>query len=258
MMASDLPETWTAELILKGMDRNYMAGLCLCYSRRMMAYMQTVKFLQAKEREYFDTLQFERRIKSYLAGRYAGKRAVSFLIGEEKPERVLIEHGIFHQPVAVYPGSSKVQVSITHCDDLGAAIAFPEAVPMGIDIERICPEKKDVLERQLTVREQDLAKSIPFAYETALTLFWTVKESMSKVLKTGLTSSVGIFLIEKTEINDRVIVSHFVHFPQYCAASFIFEPYICSIAYPKRAVWETGMVRDLLDDLSGLLKGGRV
>lgn len=56
-----------------------------------------------------------------------------------------IDRGILHQPLIVHPAALNLQVSISHCDELGAALVFPEALPMGLDVEHIRPARQAVL-----------------------------------------------------------------------------------------------------------------
>ncbi|WP_232773767.1 MULTISPECIES: 4'-phosphopantetheinyl transferase family protein [Brevibacillus] len=171
------------------------------------------------------------------------------MTGEDSLDRICIEQGIFHHPVASLPNTTNVQVSITHCDDFAAAIAFSEELPMGIDMERISVDRNKVLETQMTVKESSLLSSLPYSYETTLTLFWTVKEALSKVLKTGLTTSFHIYEISQVEVRDEVVFSLFDNFPQYRTASYILGDYVCSITYPKKTEWSVAVVKDLLQEI---------
>ncbi|NRS16251.1 4'-phosphopantetheinyl transferase superfamily protein [Brevibacillus sp. HB1.4B] len=243
------PQIFTKEFVIKGKDREYRASLCMGYFSVPADFLKIVKFLHPKEFEYYFQLEYERRVKSYLTGRYVAKRAVSFLVGDESLERICIEQGIFHQPVVNLPNATNVQVSITHCDDLAAGIAFSEELPMGIDMERISVDRNKVLETQMTVKESSLFSCLPYSYETTLTLFWTVKEALSKILKTGLTTSFHIYEISQVEARDGVVYSLFENFPQYRTASFILGDYVCSITYPKKTEWSVAVVKDVLQEI---------
>jgi 4'-phosphopantetheinyl transferase len=232
-LTNRLPELSMNELDLQGTDRNYKVTMSLCYSPSINHYLETIKYLHTKELDYYLKLTYERRVRSYLAGRYAAKKAVSSFVQEEHLDKILIEQGIFHQPIVVYPHQKNIQVSITHCENIGAAIVFPEAIPMGIDIERISIKRKDVLNAQMTDEEKDLIKSFAYPEEIALTLLWTAKESLSKILKTGLTIPFNILEIYKLEVKENAVLGYFKNFPQYCVTSFVFNQYVCSITYPK-------------------------
>ncbi|SFJ69916.1 4'-phosphopantetheinyl transferase family protein [Thermoflavimicrobium dichotomicum] len=253
-LVNGFPKLSMNKLVLKGTDENYRANMCLCYSPFLAQYLETVKYLHPKELEYYFTLKFEQRIKSYLAGRYAAKKAVSFFVRDENLDRILIEQGIFNQPIVVHPNKMNIQVSISHCDDLGVAIAFSEELAMGIDIERISIDRKDVLRTQMTDREKELIESLPYSDETTLTVFWTAKEALSKILKTGLTTPFHIYEINQIEIKNGAIFSFFKNFTQYCTVSFIFGHYICSITYPRRTELSTRTVRNLLCDIEQSIK----
>lgn len=214
-------------------NRVYQGKICFGYFPALpdlQVYLNNGAWLHPQEQTYADSLKFEKRKKSYLLGRLTAKCAVAALLGE-KPADIWIQSGIFTQPLVV-ANASNVQVSITHCDDFGAALAFPEAHPMGIDLERVAPDKKEALERNLTKAEKELMKAWPYPYETGLTLVWTAKEAISKVLKTGLMAPLEIFEITKSELHPNYILSHYQNFHQYKVLSFPLGEYICSLVVP--------------------------
>lgn len=244
MYIESLPMLWTTHLVFKEEEeRNFLSTCCLCYSNSYDDYLQTKVFLHPKEIAYLDKLTFKNRIKSYLAGRYAGKNAVSLLSGEERLSSIEIEPGIFHQPIV---HGLETQVTISHCDDLGMALAYGDVCPLGVDIERIQTDKEVVLAGQMTDEEHMVMKSLPFSSVHSLTLFWSVKESLSKVLKTGFTSPIDIFSIRTVEVAQPVITSYFNYFPQFCTTSFFFSSYVCSITHPKGVHWSKDSIYQLL------------
>jgi 4'-phosphopantetheinyl transferase len=117
---------------------------------------------------------------------------------------------------------------------------------MGIDIERISDDRKDALEAQITGKEKNLIRFLPYSYEVGLTLLWSAKEALSKILKTGLTAPFYIFAINKLEVKNSAIFSFYENFPQYCTVSFIFGCYVCSMTYPKKTELSIEPVRKLL------------
>lgn len=167
------------ELILIRPEKIFKATLCCCFFSCKTDYKGLVQYLHAQEYNYYNILKFEKRIRSYLMGRFVAKQAVAALIGEKNLTNIFIHSGIFTQPIVV-SSKQNIQVSITHCDDFGAALAFPEAHPMGIDIEKINPNKRNVLERQITGGEKERISSCSLSYETGLTLLWTAKEALSE------------------------------------------------------------------------------
>lgn len=256
MLIESLPTLWKTMLSFKTKEKkNYPTACCLCYSNSINDFLQTKLFLHPKENDYLKQLQFENRIKSYLAGRYAAKNAISLLSGEEKLCTIAIEQGVFHQPIVRDLDNSEIQVTISHCDNLGIALAYSDACPLGVDIEKIQDNKQSVLAKQMTDEEHKLMKSLPFSLAHSLTFFWSVKESLSKALKTGFTSPIDIFAIQEVEVEYPKITYYFKYFPQYCATSFLFATYVCSITYPKVANWPKDIIYNLLNQLIPILEG---
>lgn len=214
----------------KGTSLN-AASLCLFSCSEEEQLVKTTAFLHQEEWEYYRSLQFERRIKSYLAGRYAAKKAISMYLHEEDLSRIGIERGVFNQPLVVH--AQNAQVSITHSDRLAAAVAFSEKSPMGIDIEQICEGKREVLHNQIRPKELTLIQSLPYSADGLLTLVWTAKEALSKVLKTGLSTPFALFELKQINVKDDFFVSHYENFCQYETVSFMLDSFVCSITYPR-------------------------
>jgi 4'-phosphopantetheinyl transferase len=225
---------YVEELALIRPTESFKAGLCLCELSISTDYEEIVGFLHPQEQKYYGTLTFEKRIKSYLIGRLTAKKALALLVGADNLAKISIQAGIFTQPIAMYEEKQNIQVSISHSDNFGAALAFPEAHPMGIDIERINRAKNEAIEREVTAAEIKLITGLPFSYEVMLTLLWTVKEALSKVLRTGLMTPFKIFEVDKIEIYSDTIMCYYKNFPQYKALSFIIGDDICSITYPMK------------------------
>ncbi len=130
---------------------------------------------------------------------------------------------------------SNLQVSISHTNELGAAIAFPEVVPMGIDTELICDTNEEALEVQMTPKELNLPNVFPNA-NPQLTLLWTVKEALSKVLRCGLLIPFELLEVKSISKLDNFFECQFVNFSQYKAHSFFMaNNIICSLVYPSEA-----------------------
>ncbi len=226
-------EIYIDEISLIRSEGLFKAVLCCCYFSSKFDYDSIIEHLNAHERSYFDTLQYEKRIRSFLIGRFTAKQAVAALTGENRVASITIQSGVFTQPIVV-PNNRNIQVSITHCDNFGAALAFPDVHPMGIDIERISLHKQNVLEQQLTATEIKKIKSLTISYDFGLTLLWTVKEALSKVLKTGLMTPFEVYEISEIELHDNYITCKYKNFAQYRAMSFYTGNYVCSIVMPHK------------------------
>ncbi|WP_032113934.1 4'-phosphopantetheinyl transferase superfamily protein [Candidatus Paracaedibacter symbiosus] len=69
-----------------------------------------------------------------------------------------------------------------------------------------------------------------------LTLFWTVKEALSKVIKCGFTIPSELLEIGDIQLKENYVESKFKNFQQYQALSFSVANYVCSIVHPKNSV----------------------
>lgn len=225
--------THVHKLIAKKDDKQFEVSICFVRLPISIHSSLAHEYLHPEELHYLDMVKHEKRKRSYLIGRCSSKKAFMALTGESDPKKVLIKPGVLGQPVITYDSNHNFQVSITHCDNLGAAIGFPEDLPMGIDIERDDPDKTAVLESQMTNEEKEEAKSYTYSYNSMLTIMWTVKESLSKILRTGLTTPFTLLEIGKFELETNHITSYFKYFGQYKAVSFSLGDHICSIVYPK-------------------------
>lgn len=221
------------ELNLVRSESGFKAALCCCYFSGETDYKEVIPHLHIYERKFFSTLKFQKRARSYLIGRFAAKQAITRLSGEDNLANILIQSGVFNQPI-VTSYKENIQVSITHCVDFGAALAFPEAHPMGIDLEIMNPKQRAALEGQVTDWEKQQIISLPILYDEGLTLLWTAKEALSKVLKTGLMIPFDVLEISKMELYDHYVMCYYKNFSQYKVICFTMGNYMCSIAYPLK------------------------
>jgi phosphopantetheinyl transferase len=222
--------TYQTSLLLQNEEQQFSAGFCL--SKAPFNELQSAygSFLHPKEQNYFATMQYPKRQQSFLLGRYCAKVAATAFTNEDDLTKTCIENGIFQQPFVHHKNHPNLQVSISHTDILGAALIFPEAHPMAIDIETICDSKSETISTQLTKTEQEISN----AEIKTLTTLWTIKEALSKVLKCGFTVPFELLETENFNIFDSFATSHFKNFSQYQAMSFEVGDSICTLVFPKR------------------------
>lgn len=235
MLQMGLDGLFLEDLLLRDSNKTYTTKIALCnLTDRHEEYDYIMEFLSASELEYFNTLKFDKRIKSYLAGRLVAKKAIMALVNEEEPKEIQISNGIFNHPIVSCRKEENIQISITHCNDLAAAVAFKEHCPVGIDIEAINQKSVNSIEKILSDDEKKLIQHLPIDYDEAITLLWTAKEGVSKVLRTGLTLPMDFFEIQKIDIIEEGYTCNFRHFRQYSATSYNIGRHIMSIVYPKK------------------------
>ncbi|WP_246362990.1 4'-phosphopantetheinyl transferase family protein [Paenibacillus alba] len=225
--------TYSGPLILESTDGKYRCSFGICKIKDGNAKEMIKWHFHKSEQNKFDEIKYERRMNSYVVGRYAGKLAVSEFSAEEDFRKIAIHNGIINQPYIISDSIRNVQISISHCNDLGVAIAFPDELLMGIDIEKIDPSKFVFLKSSLTPKEMDILKKFN-SEEDILFMFWTIKESLSKVLKTGLTLPLELLEVKELTQHSAVYHSCFENFSQFCSVSVVSMGYICSITFPKK------------------------
>jgi 4'-phosphopantetheinyl transferase EntD len=220
------------KIILKRENRSFHAGFCLL-KESLPDLKKSIILLHPDEKGYYDTLKFDNRKASYLLGRIASKAAISELIEGESMKSISIGFGVFNFPVVQHSVGRNIQVSISHCDNLGVALAFPEEHPLGVDIEKSDTHKIDTMKSQVCAGELELISNCNLPISIGCTVIWTIKESLSKIFRTGLTMDVKISEIESLKKIDSIYISTFRHFGQYKAISRCAGDYICSIVLPK-------------------------
>ncbi|MBG0566151.1 4'-phosphopantetheinyl transferase family protein [Actinoplanes aureus] len=150
--------------------------------------------LHRRERQRLARMRHERRRADYLAGRWAAKAAVTHLCAVPEPAAIWLEPGVLHQPVLGGPGTGDVAVSLTHSQQVGAAVAFDVAHPVGIDLERADPLRAGTLHSALTPGEGEITRGLRLDPLLAATALWTAKEALAKFLRVGL--SIDMSLLE--------------------------------------------------------------
>jgi len=212
--------------------------------------IKSIQILHPEELSRFDKFKYNRRKISYLLGRFSAKQAIKALTGISNSQKIWIESGVFQFPVVNCKELSNIQVSISHCENIGICIAFPEVHPMGIDLEKISLSNLDVVSSQLTSKEKKLLENIPLSKIEGYTAIWSIKESLSKVLKTGMMINFELLEIDQISIKDNIIENTFKNFKQYKALSFIKGGYVFSITLPRRTSVNLNQVWELLDTIT--------
>jgi phosphopantetheinyl transferase len=199
-------------------------------------YNECKKWLHPDELAYLSSLQFPRRRHSYLLGRLAAKKALRDFLPESPSHSLVLEAGIFGQPVLKGFGASGVQVSIAHKEGIAAAIACSERHPLAIDIEKLETSQHAAIFNMLTAREKRhfFPHSDGEIDNNLYALLWTAKESLAKILRIGFTAAMEIFEVDQiTWTDDRFWVTSYTHFPQYKSISFDQHGITVAIAMPK-------------------------
>jgi phosphopantetheinyl transferase len=189
--------------------------------------------LHSKELKNYASFRHDSKKTSYLLGKFSAKRAIYSLTNFNKFDTIFIDAAVFEFPVVRCSGIQNIQVSISHCNNTGLSIAFPEEHPMGIDFEEINKDNTEALKDQLTLKEVQLVKEL-FSEDTfGFTLIWTAKEALSKVFRTGLMMDFKVLELDQIIKKDNIWESTFKNCGQYKAISYFSENYMYSLVLPK-------------------------
>ncbi len=231
----NLPKsTYHAHLTLVRDNASFEAGVC--FSNIDFENLKAIRhqFLHDKECAYFSMLDYPKRQHSYLLGRFCAKYAAINFLKDQNVIDIYIDNGIFQQPIITCNYHSNLQISISHSDAIGAALAFQEAHSMAIDVEEINPDKVLTLQTQLTKAEQSLLFDQISDMTTRYTILWTAKEALSKILRCGFMIPFELLEINHIVSHENFISSTFKNFPQYQSLSFLLSNTACSLVYPKK------------------------
>lgn len=239
IQADDSLYTEILPICCKHKDDEFQASICLVkWLKPFIKDPLFEKWLHPKELAYLRSLKFTPRQQSYALGRLAAKKALQAHFPEAKANALLLEAGVFDQPVLLGEGLSGVQVSISHKDNLAASIVYSEKHPMAIDIEKITPAQHSVVANILTIKEKELffpGGDLVFDGDF-YSMIWSVKETLGKVLKTGFSASMEIFEVSHIENTSQdFYLIYYSHFPQYKSFSFLWHGITISLLLPKES-----------------------
>ena len=206
--------------------------------------------LHLNERTIYEGYQYERRKASYLLGRLVAKHAILPLSSISNPRLVWIDTGVFQFPIVRGANLQNIQVSISHCDSIGFSVAYPEAHPMGIDIEKISEDRTATVLSQLVNNEKELLKTNRNDTISCYTAIFSIKEALSKILKTGMMLDFKFLEIKSFQLKEQVIKCTFIHFGQYKAFAYLQNGYVFAIVLPKRTSVQLDPVWRMVDGLN--------
>lgn len=192
-------------------------------------------FLHPRERVQLSAQPLPKGREDFLRSRYVVKRALAAYGHPEAPEEVYVGHGIFGQPLLKARYTDPPGLSLSHSHASAACLVFPEEHPMGIDLEKPTLAVREHTESEVTGWERKLHRRAWEAEHTFYTRLWTIKEGLSKVLKTGLTASMHLFEVETLAYAAGHTTACYKHFGQYKALSFLLNGTMCSIVLPRES-----------------------
>ncbi len=189
-------------------------------------------YLHPNELDYFDSLVSLERQKTYILGRYSAKSAIIKLHNDILPAEICISNGIFEFPYIEDIHGINLQISISHSSDHAVAIAFAQSHPMAIDLEKIDIARINLIQSLCSADELAIIDNLFKNTTKGLTLLWTAKEALSKVLRCGLLIDFKLLEIHKIIQHGEQFIIFYKNFMHYQALSFEYGTNICSLVHP--------------------------
>ncbi|MEA5460953.1 4'-phosphopantetheinyl transferase superfamily protein [Arcicella sp. LKC2W] len=230
---------FTTNIEMRRGDKTFLSSFALIENCSKLRLQQVESALHTIEYQRYISFTTDVRKVSFLLGRYCAKKAIASLFNIKSLNQIYIDSGIFNQPIIKLPNIPNMRVSISHDGVSAVALAFPEEHPMGIDIESIDEDKCSEISTYFTNHEKTLYQGINHSKIQIDTILWTAKESLSKVLKTGLTTGLEIMEVESLEkVNQRYFRGTFTHFSQYQTISIIHGDKVITLLLPRKSIVE--------------------
>ena len=191
---------WRGEISLCGVD-----------GTKGDLYAHKDALLHPQEHHVFELLHYDRRRYSYLLGRYSAKGALAGASGSTNGREFWIQNGVLGEPCVE---GSPFSLSIAHADTWGIAVAGPQSLRLGIDVESKDRFHKPILEL-LRSPEYDRVRSIATHDADAQGILWTAKESLAKCLGIGFSTPLRIFEVGDLAHRGSVYSVKFTNFPTH-------------------------------------------
>lgn len=232
-----LANTWRLPLEIAREAERYQAMLALSAVAWPELERGQRQFLHAEEAAQLARAGVSKRQADYLRGRYCAKAAVAGLAGGRAvdPWAWRVASGVFSHPVVRGEGLGNVQVSIAHSGDWAAALAHDEGHPMAVDIELHDPAHAATIRSEVSDAELGAFAQIGCERETSLTYLWTAKESLGKVLRSGLMAPLSFYEVGEVEKTPFGVTCTYRHFAQYKCHCAKIGKLIVSIALPRKS-----------------------
>jgi 4'-phosphopantetheinyl transferase EntD len=112
---------------------------------------------------------------------------------------------------------------------------------MGLDFESIDEANTHAMKSQMTSDELGAFLDSMESDITSLTVMWSAKEALSKILMCGLTCPFEILAISSLCPNADYYEGEYLNFKQYKFQSWVTETTVCTVAFPRRTQIETDM-----------------
>jgi len=215
-------------------EKTIVAGFGIFYKNTESPEDNHKHLLHPHEKSCYQKFKHHSKKSSYIAGRITAKTAINQLLETNVPlDSFSIEAGVFEFPVVKNLSFSNIQVSISHCNEMAISLAFPEEHTMGIDVEPILCKDKETLSAYTKYHELKILEDYLVPPIVAYTMLWTMKESLSKVLKTGLMLDFALLEVSEIQKEGEIYSCNYRHFSQYKGYTFQAGKHIVTVVMPR-------------------------
>ncbi len=209
-----------------------IVSLHICDMLTSYTEEELAEVLSREEWEHYHKKKNGKRRKEMFWSRRMAKAAICDISKEtEEMQQLHIGRGQFGHPI-VKGMKRSCQVSITHCPDYAAAVAFPEEIMIGLDMERVEHKAQLGIEEVLTDREQKLIPTF-LDKELFALIMWTAKEALGKFLKLGLTVNFEVLQISNMRPTEAGYESEFRFFPGLVGYTWVTDTLVYTMVYSK-------------------------
>ena len=220
--------------------KNFEYPITLCISCGFSQnYEELSKIFSENELQKFNSFGSEKRKLHFLLGRYSAKQALLSKLNKKSTDLqsasfnnissmndINICAGIFGQPIFENP-KTNLDLSISHSGLYGGAVVFDRKFPCGFDLQQLNESRRDVLQKYIIGDELSSDSLID------LTAAWSLKESLSKALRCGLTVHPDILAIKNFQKNGAEFFCDFHNFPNFSGYAQLIDDTILSLVFPK-------------------------
>jgi 4'-phosphopantetheinyl transferase len=243
VLRTDVPQARGPQL----QEPHTLAFFAVVTADEMQCVLATPElYLNQAELAAWQTLRLENKRQSALQGRIAAKRALGAALGEVDATKIGIARGSFGQPLVRHPRAAGIDITLSHSHGLAVALAYPDALPMGIDLEQVPAVSAHTVlgELQMSDAERAWLAQAPIGAATACGMLWSAREALGKSLKTGINSPLGVFALSALEpMHDAdgvppgtvAWIGHYANFPHTHCLVQVSGSRVLTLALPRVA-----------------------
>lgn len=235
-------ESNTLEICMNGEGTAFRACLSVLQEDQCSALVVNChEWFHPLEWRRINRLTGEKRKMEYILGRGACKLALSILLQHSNVADLIIESGVFGQPVLNFFSDQHPELSISHTDGLAAALVADRGCPIAIDVEKLNGRSVDHLSYGITESDLQQFSQIQFSIDHIYLRAWTIKEALSKVLRCGITAPFSLFDIQSIIFLDQhTLQCRYKNFPQYNCYSWKIDDYLLAMVTPRNVTFNFG------------------